>query len=244
MRRNVLLNLCLMILTAHLCAADAVTQDIDRICRFTFPGAPQVTQVPGLKNYLFETDSCSYLVQVKPVTQKGVVADTASLYAFYGGVANGVLRGFHATLIGKKPQAINGLRGYEVEYVKGDKDHKPVSLCTRMLLLGDRLVVYTFSSPFSRFIALKPLKEKFFDSFYLHKDSTLAEVVSAPIPPSDTTPTPTYDSVRASLHPASDHPELVRSNTLKFIISFAASILLLAGTLYILVRWKKRESGN
>jgi hypothetical protein len=244
MRRNVLLNLCLMILAIHVYAADGATQDIDRICRFTFPGTPQVTQVPGLRNYLYETDSCSYLVQVKPVTKKGVVADTTSLYAFYGGVVNGILRGFHATLIGKKSQAINGLRGYEVEYVKGDKDRKPVSMSTRMLLLGDRLVVFTFSAPFSRFISLKPLKEKFFASFSLQKDSTLAEAVTAPIPASDTTPTPAYDSVKAGRHIAGDHPELVRSNTLKFIISFAASILLLAGTLYILVRWKKRKAGN
>src|SRR5580698_9812110 len=120
MRKNVLLNLCLMLVAVHLYAADGVTQDIDRICRFTFPGTPQVTESPGLKNYLYETDSCSYLVQVKPVTKKNVIADTASLYAFYGGVVNGIIRGFHATLIGKKPQAINALRGYEVEYIKGD----------------------------------------------------------------------------------------------------------------------------
>jgi hypothetical protein len=244
MRRYVLLNLFLVILAVHIYAADGVTQDIDRICRLTFPGTPQVTQVPGLKNYLYETDSCSYLVQVKPVTKKGIVADSTSLYAFYGGVVNGILRGFHATLIGKKPQAITALRGYEVEYIRGDKDHKPVSLCTRMLLLGDRLVVYTFSSPYSRNIELKPLRGKFFDSFYLHKDSMLADAVTAPVPASDTTATPAFDSVRAGQHPAADHPELVRANTLKFIISFAASILLLAGTLYILVRWKKRKAGN
>ena len=250
MRKIVLLNLCLCLLALNIYASDGVRQDIEKVCSFTFPAPPSITDVLGMKNYWYHTDTCSYLVQLKPMTNKGVVKDSASLYAFYGGVVKGVLRGFSATLIGKKPVDINGMPGEEVEYIKGDENHQPVSVCTRLLLLGDHLVIYTFSAPYSRFISLKYAQTSFFASFSTDlnrlisqsaKPAATATTVSAS---ADTvsTPTPIFDSVSAQAHPVSEHPELVRSNTLHFIISFAACISLLALTLYGLVKWKKRHA--
>jgi hypothetical protein len=173
--------------------------------------------------------------------------DTATLHAFYAGIVKGVLRGARGTLIGHKPVDINGREGEELEYVKGDKDHQPVSVCSRILLINGSVVVYTFSAPYSNFSAYRHLQEHFFASFGIDKDakqSKLSTVDTSRTATIDTGlfPTPLYDSVMAKPHPAKVHTELVKSNTLHFIVSFALCILLLAAILYVLVRLKKRNS--
>jgi hypothetical protein len=246
MRKNILLSLCLLIAAVHCYSADAVVQDTEHICQITMPGMPHVSIVPGMKNYFYRTDSCSYLIQVKPLTQKGVISDTATLNSFYSGIEKGLLRGFKASLISTKPINILGIRSQQLEYVKGDEAHQPVSVIARLMLFRGQLIIYTFSAPYSKFVELKPLREVFFNSFSL--DSTAFKKVVKADPSAlalaqDSTPTPQYDSVVAKQH-TKTHTELVRPNTLHFIISFAACILLLAGILYVLVTWRKRNNNT
>ena len=243
MRRNVLLSLCLIILTVNVYAVDGIKQDIDKTCWFTFPATPHLTDVHGLKNFIYETDSCSYVVQIKPLTNLGIVHDTATLSAFYGGIVKGILRGDRATLIGTKRFEVAGLSGVEMEYIKVDKDHQPVSECTRILLINGKLLAYSFSSPYAKFIALRKFKDAFFNSINFDGIKHLEQfAISAPIDTAiPATPTPVFDSAVSRLPRTAVHTELVKSNTLNFIISFAASIFLLAGILYVLVRWKKKQ---
>lgn len=249
MKKYVLLNLCLIFLAVTLHAADGVTQDIDKICHFTFPFAPQTSEVGGMRNYLCPTDSCSYLVQIKPLVKAGIVRDTATLRAFYSGIVKGILRGAHGSLIGHKKVDADGLVAEELEYIKGDKDHQPLSICSRILLLDGRVIVYTFSAPYSRFSALRHSQDQFFSSFQTDKEAAKSQLITS----ADSLPTavaedtflqPVTDTMAAHPHPAVIHTELVRSNTLHFIVSFALCILLLAAILYLLVRWKKKRGGN
>ena len=245
MKKYVLLNLCLILLAVTLRAAD-YTQEIDRIGHFSFPAAPQISDAGGMTNYLGNADSCSYLVQIKPLVKAGVVKDTATLHAFYAGIVKGILRGAHGTLIGHKPVDIKGREGEELEYVKGDKDHQPVSVCSRILLINGNVVVYTFSAPFSNFIPYRHLQDHFFDSFIIDKEALQSKIstVDTSCIAADTGlfSTPISDTASAGPRPAVVHTELVRSNTLHFIVSFALCILLLAAILYVLVRLKKRNS--
>lgn len=238
MKKHVLLNLCLFVMAFDTCAAEGVTQDLDKICRITFPAAPQISQAGGRKDYALMTDSCSYLVQVIP-NVKAVVHDTFTLSHLYSSTVNGIIRGYHGTLIGTKHISLNGLDGQDLEYVKPDKDHQPLYIHARIFLIYDHLLVYSFSAPYSRFADMKEIRERFFSSFALNKAKNIAAIANAD---TDNVPTPTYDSVISSLHPVTVHTELVRSGTLKFIFSFALCILLLAGIVYILVRWKKKKT--
>lgn len=241
MKRHILPALCLIMITASAYATDSVTQEVDKVCSLNFPATPHFTNAQGLKNYLYMTDSCSYLVQVKPMTKEGVVHDTGTLSAFYGGIVKGILRGERGTLIGSKRIDILGLRGEEMEYIKADKDHQPISECSRILLLDGRLIVYSFSAPYGRFVTLKYARDRFFASFSISRDKPVETAKPAAMQASDTTPTPIFDSVVSHLPATADHTELVNRNTLNFIISFAVCILLLAGILYVLIRWKKRK---
>jgi hypothetical protein len=250
MRKNVLLNLGLMILAVRVSAGDGVTQDIEKTCKLNFPATPHITDVDGMKNYVYATDSCSYLVQAKPVSRQGIVHDTATLSAFYGGAVRGILRGARGTMIGSKQIGIGGLRAEELEYIKGDKDHQPVSICSRILFVNSTLLVYSFSAPYSRFAALKNLKDHFFNSVNFDGVKAVTQVTSARDTNEmdntsvESSPASIPDTGTVRAHPVAVHTELVKPNTLHFIISFALCILLLAGTLYILVRWKKRKGVN
>ena len=243
MRRNVLLTLCLIELTANIYAADGIKQDIDKTCWFTFPATPHLTDVHGLKNYIYETDSCSYIAQIKPLTNTGIVHDTGTLWAFYGGIVKGILRGDRATFIGSKRIEVNGLSGEEMEYIKVDKDHQPISQCTRILLINGKLLAYTFSAPYAKFMALRKLKDAFFSSISFDDIKHIEQLSAAAV--ADTsipaTPTPVFDSAVSRLPKTAVHTELVKRNTLHFIISFAVCIFLLAAILYVLVRWKKKQ---
>jgi len=230
--------------------ANGVRQDIERICSFQFPGVPQVTEVEGIKNYMYPTDSCSYLVQIRPVTKTGVINDSATLNAFYGGAIKGILRGFKASKISEKQIRINGLIGEELEYIRADRDRQPVSVCSRILMLRGHLVVYTFSSPYSRFAGFKYARDIFFSSIVIKGEnvsgqSTILKDTAVLTSDKDSLPTPVFDSVTARLHLVPVHRELVKSNTIHFAISFVACILLLLGVLYIWVRIRKQtKSGN
>ena len=243
MRRNVLLNLCLIILTVHAYAADSIKQDIDKTCWFTFPATPHLTDVHGLKNYIHETDSCSYIAQIKPLTNTGIVHDTATLWAFYGGTVKGILRGDRATFIGSKRIEVNGLSGVEMEYIKVDKDHQPISQCTRILLINGKLLAYSFSAPYAKFMALRKLKDTFFNSISFDDIKHVEQLSAASAIDSyaPATPTPVLDSAISRVQRTAVHTELVKRNTLHFIISFAVCIFLLASILYVLVRWKKKQ---
>ena len=248
MKKYVLLNLWMALMILPAMAKD-VTQPINNICSFTFPAAPQVTEAQGAKNYLYNTDSCSYLVQAKRVTEQGIVKDTATLYSFYRGIIKGILRASHGSVVSIKKIENGNLHEVELEYVKGDKDHLPLSVCSRILLVDDYLVITSFSAPFERFMGQKVLKENFFNSFSLIKINAPSQVLAkdtanVPVEASDTVriPTPIFDSVTSKLHAGPVRTELVKNNTLHFIISFALAILLLAGGLYILVRWRKNRN--
>lgn len=246
MKKYVLLNLCFIALAFALHAASGVNQQIDRVGSFTFPFPPHISDVAGMRNYLCTTDSCSYLVQVKPLNKAGVIHDTATLHAFYSGSVKGIMRGAHGSLIGEKPVYLHGAEAEEIEYVKGDKDHQPISVCSRILLIKGNVVVYSFSAPYERFIALRHLRDQFFESFQIDSLPSTQKVIadSAHTVSADTADfaTPLFDSVSQVKHPVVVHTELMRPNTVHFIVSFALCILLLASILYILVRWKKRNT--
>jgi hypothetical protein len=249
MKRIVLLNLCLILVTTSVFAADGVTQEVDKICRFTFPTAPIVTESHGHRDYFSETDSCSYLVQVEPAIRKIVIFDTTSLYRFYSTMVSGILQGYHATLIGEKHINIKGLRLEEFEYLKKDPQQHLISISARILFLNGRFIIYSFQAPNGRFMELKYIKDRFFASLAVAGDIPLSQLynesdsIQQDQTKSDITtiPTPTYDSVASHLPATAVHTELVKRNTLYFIISFAVSISLLAGILYILVRWRKKN---
>jgi hypothetical protein len=249
MRKNVLLSLCLAMLVLTVSAAGEVTQDIEKICSFKFPGLPRITEVPGVRSYLYSTDSCSYLVQIKPSIKAGVVTDSATLRAFYGGAVKGILRGFRGSLISDKQIRIKGLSGEQLEYVRVDQHHQALSVCSRILLLRGRLIIYTFSAPYSRFTSLRYLQDHFFVSFAVDEigsalrsaaghDSSGGGMAAAD---TGSTPTPIYDSVRGKLDPAPVHSDLVRPGTFHFAISFVVCILLLLALVYSIVRWRKRK---
>jgi hypothetical protein len=249
MKRNVLLNLCLIMIAADLHAANGVPQEIDGICRFTFPAAPRVSEAHGHRDYLYETDSCSYLVQVEPAIRKIVIFDTTSLYRFYSTMVKGILSGYHATPIGDKHINIKGLRLEEFEYIKKDQYNHLVSVCSRILFLNGRFISYTFQAPYSRFMALRHAKDEFFNSLAVAGDKALTQLHNESDsmqskqtkPDINSIPTPTYDSVVSHLPATSLRTKLMKRNTINFIISFAVCILLLAGILYGLLRWKKRK---
>ena len=244
MKKNTLLNLCLMLLALNVCAAGGVRQDIDKVCSFSFPAKPQYGEVDGWKEYLFQTDSCRYLVEVRPLSKSGVVVDTASLYAFFQGVVKSTIRGYKATLLGQKPVIVGGLRGYQVEYIKPPTAPNLETVSTRMLLLGNQVVKYSFSTPYRHYIAYAVLKDSFFQSFALYKGEHIAGNIDSAALSHDTIPTPVFDSVATQLHISPVHTELVKSNTLHFAISFVVCILVLLGLLYAIVRWRKQDATN
>ena len=251
MRKNVLLNLCLMMLSVQLFAADA-TQDIAGICSFRFPAKPMTNEVMGMKNYVYTSDSDSYLVQIKPVTKQGVIHDTLTLSAFYGGTAKGILRGANGTLIASRHIAVNGLLGEQIEYTKRIADGPAVKIMSRIILINDQVLVYSFIAPLVNAADLEKVRDQFFNSFTLNKglkviqihpktDTSAAVMASAD---TDMLATPMFDSMTGHRQAVVVHTELVKSNTLHFIISFAACILLLAGIFYVLVRWKKKNDSG
>jgi hypothetical protein len=256
MRKNAFLNLFLIVLSVHVFAADGVTQTIDGICRFTFPHAARVSESVGVKSYMYSSDSGIYLVQVKPLIQKDVVKDSTTLRAFYKGIAKGILRGFHAAVTGSKPFVAAGTHGEEIEYVKSNENRQPISVSSRMLLLGDYLIIYTFSAPYNIYPTQVAARDSFFSSFAegsggsaasdhasMTYQSNIASHDSSQLVYGDSTPTPMFDSVLRA-HKSETSGKLMKSNTLYFIFSFATSILFLAGILYILIRWKKKNTNS
>ena len=251
MRKNVLLNLCLMILSVNLFAAD-VTQDIAGICSFRFPAKPMINEVMGMKNYVYTTDSDSYLVQIKPVTKQGVIHDTLTLSAFYGGTVKGILRGANGSLIASRHIAVNGLLGEQIEYTKRIADGPAVKIMSRIILINDQVLVYSFIAPLVHAAELEKDRDQFFNSFAVNKDLKVIQLhsktdtISSHTVSSDTDmlTTPMFDSLTGHRPTVAVHTELVKSNTLHFIISFAVCILLLAGVFYVLVRWKKKNDSG
>ena len=238
MKRNVLLNLCLILLAVNV-FADGVTQDVDKVFSLEFPAAPRTGNMPGVRGFLYMTDSCSYMVRMTPMTKQDAIKDSASLSAFYGGTVKGIIRASSGTLLGSKPVDIQGIQGFELDYVQGGRGHL-VAVTSRILLTQGHLIVYTFTTPFEHASAMQHLKKHFFESFSLDKeqldhinatDTTTAKVQTA---------TPIFDSVTAQT--PKPKIELVNPSTLHFIISFAICILVLAGILYLIVRLKKRAA--
>lgn len=244
MRKIVLLIIGLGLFAMQINAA-SVRQDIKKICSFSFPAAPQVGTIAGWTDYLYQTDSCRYLVEVRPLSKPGVIVDTVSLKAFYEGMVNSIIKGYNATLIGKKPISVKGLRAYEVEYIKKNTAPNIESACTRMILMGNEVVKYTFAAPYKDFISYAALKDTFFESFALYKGERITGKIDSAALAHDTTPTPKYDSVVTAIKGVNNNANsLLRPGTLQFVISFVASIALLAGLLYILVRWRKNKTAN
>ena len=101
MRKIVLLSLSLMMMAVTMLAAD-VTQNMDNKFSFRFPAQPEIKEVMGVRNYVYTTDTSSYLVQVKAFDKQAVVHDTATLSSFYGGTVKGILRGAKGSLIARK----------------------------------------------------------------------------------------------------------------------------------------------
>jgi hypothetical protein len=242
MKKIVLLNLCLVV-TFVLSASQWTRQDIGKLCSFSFPAAPHITDVRDIQDYIYNTDSSSYLVQVRAVAKKGVIGDTATLNAFYKGVQDGVIRGYKASLIGTKPIMAEGLRAQEVEFTKGSENHQAIGTCCRILLLNDHMIVYSFSAPFDRFASQKKNQERFFASFSLPGSELHRQYNDTVVNASEVhIIAPAGSAVPAA--PATIHTELVKPNTLHFIISFVVAILLLAGIVYLIVsrRNKKNKS--
>ena len=132
------------------------------------------------------------------------------------------------------------MRGQEFEYVKGNEHQQPVSVCSRTVVLNGYLIVYSFSAPYSRFAAQKDGQDRFFASFKLDEKLPVSQLTdSAGVAPA---PAIATNGVVSGQPQASIHTELVKPNTLYFIISFAGSILLLIGILYVSARlWKSKE---
>lgn len=251
MRKNVLLNLCLMIFSTQLFAAD-ITQDIAGICSLRFPAKPVINEVMGMKNYVYTTDSDSYLVQIKPVTKQGIVYDTLTLSAFYAGTVKGILRGANGSLIGSRHIAVNGLLGEQIEYTKRAANGPAIKIMSRIFVINDQVLIYSFIVPLVIAADLEKDRDNFFNSFTVNKNLKIIQLhsrgdsasLNSVSTDTDMLATPMFDSITGHRPAVSVHTELVRSNTLHFIISFAVCILLLAGVLYVLVRWKKKNDSS
>jgi hypothetical protein len=126
-------------------------------------------------NYVYQTDSCSYLAQVKPYIDGGKVHDSATLAAFYDGMSKGMLKGAKGTMLRKDSIEIGALKAIELEYVRGDEHSLPVTVCSRALLVNGQVIVYSFTAPTSRYERMKGAKDKFLSSITFNKDSVLIQ---------------------------------------------------------------------
>jgi hypothetical protein len=224
-------------------ASDWVRQDVSGFCTFAFPATPTVTDINGRTDYLYVTDSSYYLVKFTTIARNNIIRDSATLFNFYVGITKGILKGETATELRKNPILINRLEAMELQYVAADQNRQPITVCSHILLVNRKLIVYTFSAPYRKYENQKSLKDRFFGSFLLKNDNGLLQYkndadsasysdkssLSAPAPDASTT-----------AEAQAGHTDFFKPNTLRFILSFAGSILALAGLLYFIVRWRKR----
>jgi hypothetical protein len=175
MKKILLPFLCFTLLTLTAFAADWPRQEITKAISFGFPAKARITTAFDQVNYLYSADTCSYLVQTKPYKEGGKVNDSTTLEAFYNGVAKGIIKGAKATLVHKNDMYVNGLRGIELEYVKGDQFSHPVTVGTRILLVDDLLLVYSFTAPSQSYAAMHSLEEQFLSSITIAKDSVATQ---------------------------------------------------------------------
>jgi hypothetical protein len=251
MKKIGFLNLCICMLAIHVYSASSVRQNIDNVCSLTFPAAPHMAAVHGRTEYLYETDSCSYLVQIIPITESNMIHDSAGLAKFYKGTVKGIIRAASGSEIGHKDIDVSGLAGEDLEYTRGGDGHPPVSIRSRIVVLKDHLVIYSFTAPYSRFATMKEAMGEFFASFSKEPGRPVKETLARldagaaiPVTADSASTVPIGNDALSPVQPIPVHTDLVRSNTLRFIISFAACISLLAFTLYGLVRWKKRNTNE
>ena len=121
MKKPLFFIFCFLFLALSLSAAGWLRQDIAKIASFRFPAQPHISVTGNLTNYLYLTDSCSYLVQTKAYNDEGKVHDNITLLAFYDGMVKGMIKGAKGTFVRKDSIGVAGLKGVEVEYVKGDQ---------------------------------------------------------------------------------------------------------------------------
>ena len=225
-------------------ASDWVRQNVSDFCTFDFPVTPTVTDINGRTDYLYVTDSCYYLVKFTTIARNNIIRDSATLFNFYVGITKGILKGETATELRKDPILINGLQAMELQYVAADQHRQPITVCSHILLANRKLIVYTFSAPYRKYEDQKNLKERFFASFTLKSERGLAQYKndadSASYSDKSSLSAPAPDASTAAEAQAG-HSDLFKPNTLRFILSFAGSILALAGLLYFIVRWRKRN---
>lgn len=209
--------------------------NIKGLFTISLPGEPRVSDAVDMRNYVLQSDSNSFLIQVKQLKKNVNIADSATLEAFYQGAVKGITRGTKASLIGSKAIRINGFSGQEMEFIKGGDSLPPVYSIARIFLIKSNMVVFSFSAPYSVFERQKTLSAHFLNSFravagtkvWQFTDSadmvrTTASSNSAPVPPQDL--------------PANLHTELVKPNTMYFVMSFTGAILLLSALLFFSVR--------
>ena len=175
MKKTLLLVLCILLVSAYVSAADGQQKDITKVVSLRFPGPPQVSGRADQTNYIYQTDSCSYLAQVKPYIDGGKVHDSATLAAFYEGMSKGMLKGAKGTVLRKESIEVGTLKAMKLEYVRGDEHSLPVTVCSHALLVNGQVIVYSFTAPTSRYDRMKGTKAKFLSSITFNKDSVLIQ---------------------------------------------------------------------
>lgn len=175
MKKTLLSILSVLLMVAHISAADGPLKDVTKVVAIWFPGVPQVSGRLDQTNYIYQTDSCSYLVQVKPYIDQGKVHDSATLAAFYDGMSKGMLKGAKGTVLRIDSIEVDKLKAMELEYVRGDEHSLPVTVCSRALLVNGQVIVYSFTAPTQRYERMKAAKDKFISSITFNKDSVLIQ---------------------------------------------------------------------
>ena len=175
MKKTLLSILSVLLIVDHISAAEGQLRDVTKVVSIRFPGVPQVSGRLDQTNYIYQTDSCSYLVQVKPYIDQGKVHDSATLAAFYDGMSKGMLKGAKGTILRMDSIEVGKLKAMELEYVRGDEHSLPVTVCSRALLVNSQVIVYSFTAPTSRYDRMKGAKGKFLSSITFNKDSVLIQ---------------------------------------------------------------------
>ncbi len=175
MMRKTLLSLLFFAASLSAMAGAPVQQRLTGVVSVAFPSAPRATHVGDQQNYLYETDTCAWLAQVRPYEEDGHVHDSVTLASFYDGMAKGILRAAKGTEIHRSDIRIGGLRALEIEYIKGESRSLPSTVCSRAIKVNGNIVIASFTAPTQLYNGMTAMRDRFFSSIMLDHDSTLQE---------------------------------------------------------------------
>ena len=246
MRKVLYTSLLLLFGVSTANAGAWVRQDIGGLASIEYPTVPVATDVRDRTDILLMTDSCYYLTKITKEARNYNIRDSVSLIRFYKGVATGILKGDKGRKTIESVEKIQDKHALALEYISSDINQRPIVISSMIVLVNGRLIVYSFSAPTSRFVFYTALRERFFHSFSLADADQLVQFnfnadTSTVASGIHTLPAPPAPDSASAAAVRSTHSELVKDNTLHFILSFAGSILGLAAILYLIVRWRKKS---